>query len=247
MLPPDPAREPKTDPAPPLRIPRILSIVWVGPHDPPQQAIDSWIAKHKGEESWFFILWRDHNQGWVNQEQINARAAREEWNGVADLMRYEILYKHGGFCVDADSECVKPLHEGPVDFLGNTTAVACYENESVRPGTVGCGFLGAPKESPFLLACVDEAAKTDPRELAWKTVGPMLVTRLAKEHPDLIKVYPARMFNPLHYSGAKAPGSHPIYAQQYWGSTTSYNKLRKLPCQCQVCRKKVNMLYSPWG
>jgi hypothetical protein len=231
--------------APPPGIPKSLHIIWVGPHDPPQEAIDTWANKHVN--GWFFTLWRGHKQDWINQEQIDVRAARAEWNGVADLMRYEILYEHGGFCVDADSTCVMALDAGPVDFLGQKTALACFENESVRPGIVGCGFLGAPKKHPFFEACIEFASKQDAREMAWKTVGPMLMTRMAQKMPDLIKVYPARSFNPEHYSGTKAPGEHPIYGFQHWGSTTTYNKMRKWPCQCGVCRMSVNILRPSWG
>jgi mannosyltransferase OCH1-like enzyme len=226
------------------RIPRILHICWVGPHAPPIEMIESWEKKHGGDRSWFFQLWRDHRQGWTCQEQIDARAAKREWNGVADIMRYEILYRFGGFAVDADSTCIKALDEGPIDFLNNATAVACFENESVRPGVIGCGFLGAPKHHPFFEACIEEVQKTDAKEMAWKAVGPLLMGRVASRMPKALKVYPARHFNPKHYSGTQAPGAHAIYAEQGWGSTKSYNSLRRVACQCEECR--ITFLRAPW-
>ena len=224
------------------RIPKIGHICWFGPHDPPQEAMDTWINNNPGI---MWSLWRDHTTGWMDQEHINARAAKQEWNGVCDIIRYQLLYKFGGICVDADSASVKPLVEG--DFFDRETAVACYEHEEVRPGMIGCGFMGAPKGHPFMEACVDEAHGQDPREAAWKTVGPMLITKIAKEMPDQIHVYPARSFNPEHYSGAKAPGTHPIFGFQYWAGTTGYNKMRKWSCQCNVCRNTQSMLRPSWG
>jgi mannosyltransferase OCH1-like enzyme len=221
-------------------IEKKIHYVWVGPHRPPQEMMDTW-AKMHGED-WLICPWKDHT-GWINQAQIDARAARNEWNGVADCMRYEILYKFGGFCVDADSECVKSLGEG--DFCNNDTAVACFENESARPGIIGCGFLGAPKGHPFFKACIDEVATQDPSVPAWKAVGPLLMGRMAMKTPADIKVYPARAFNPTHYSGAAAPGNHPIFAKQGWGSTKGYNSLRRLPCQCPRCW--TSMLNAPWS
>lgn len=223
-------------------IPKKLHCVWVGPHRPPQEMIDSWEKKHVN--GWMYCLWRDHT-GWKNQEQINHRAARNEWNGVADVMRYEILHKYGGFVVDADSECLKALDEGPIDFLGQETAVACYENESVRPGVIGCGFLGAPKEHPFFAACIEDVAKQPTGEMAWKAVGPQVMGRVAAKMPDAIKVFPAKMFNPVHYSGTPAPGDYPVYAKQGWGSTKGYGALRKLPCTCPQCW--TTALRPPWG
>lgn len=223
-------------------IPKILHIIWVGPHEPPKTLIDSWDQRHTN--GWFFTLWREHKQGWENQAAIDRMASRE-WNGVADIMRYEILFRHGGFAVDADSECLKALDEGPEDFLSNETAVACYENESVRPGIVACGFLGAPKGHSFFRACIDEVALADASLAAWKSVGPLLMTRVAERLPDQLRVYPAKLFNPVHYSGTPAPGDQASYAEQKWGGTKGYNQLRKQPCWCPECR--FTALRPPWG
>jgi mannosyltransferase OCH1-like enzyme len=243
--PPEPAAAPA-----PVRIPKILHIVWVGPHLPPMEMIDSWALKHTGNQGWLFQFWRDPTQDdrkkqpWMNQDQMNARASRREWNGVADLMRYEILFKYGGFAVDADSTCVRALDAGPIDFINSQTAVACYEHEHLRPGVIGCGFLGAPKEHPFFKACVEDAAGQAPSEMAWKTVGPLLMGRVAQRMSQNIKVYPARMFNPIHHSGTAAPGTAPIYAEQGWGSTKGYNGLRRTACPCPECSRP--FFRAPW-
>lgn len=223
-------------------IEKKISIVWVGPHRPPTEMIESWAKKHS--DKWLILPWKDHT-GWVNQEQINARARRNEWNGVADCMRYEILYKYGGFAVDADSECLKALDAGPEDFLSSETAVACYESETARPGIIGCGFLGAPAGHPFFKACMDDVATQDPGLMAWKAVGPQCVGRVAAKMPDAIKVFPAKLFNPVHYTGAKAPGNQEPFASQGWGSTKTYNTLRKLPCTCPICWQTA--LRPSWG
>ncbi len=224
------------------KIPRSIHLVWVGPHLPPTDMIASWEKKHSN--GWFFVLWRDH-KGWANQDQIDRRYARREYNGCADIMRYEILYKHGGFALDADSTCIKALDEGPESFLDNSCAVAAYEHEGVRPGIIGCGFLGATKGHPFFKACIDEVATQSSDLMAWKAVGPLLMGRVALRMPNQIRVYPSMMFNTPHYSGAPAVGSHPIYATQGFGSTTGYNKLRPLPCTCPECWE--NCLRPSWG
>jgi mannosyltransferase OCH1-like enzyme len=223
-------------------IPRVGHLVWVGPHRPPQEMMESWV---KMNPKIMWSIWKDHTAqaGWENQAQIDSRAARDEWNGVADVIRYELLYRYGGICVDADSTCVRPLDEG--DFFAQEKAIACYENELVRPGMIGCGFLGAPRAHGFFRACIDEAKGQPAHEAAWKTVGPLLMGRVAARLPDAIRIYPARMFNPKHYTGQVAPGDAPIFAEQGWGSTKGYNSLRKLPCQCPKCW--VSALRPPWG
>lgn len=230
---------------------KTLHMVWVGPHDPPSELIKTWDDKHSN--GWLFTLWRDHT-GWKNQDQINimSKKMNPEWNGVADIVRWEILLKYGGFVVDADSECLRALDSPPEDFVSEIEsgkALFSYENEAVRPGIVGCGFIAGPKGHPFFQRCVDECATADMQKPAWTTVGPMLATRIANEMPEAVHVYPAKYFNPLHYSGTQAPGvteGFEPYARQAWGSTKGcYNNLRKRVCWCSVCR--VNSMRNPWS
>jgi mannosyltransferase OCH1-like enzyme len=161
-------------------------------------------------------------------------------------MRWEILYKYGGFAVDADSECMTAFDDGPIDFFAEPEKVMlCYENESVRPGMVGCGFIRGPKGHPFFRRCIDSIKTEDMLKPAWTTVGPMLATKVASEMPDEVIILPARHFNPMHYSGTPAPGDGHIYARQQWGGTKGYNQLRKRPCLCKECWPTA--LKPPWA
>lgn len=231
-----------TEPSIERRIPKILSVIWIGPHDPPMNLIDTW--EKKNINGWRFVLYRSH-EGFEHQEQINARMRIREFNGAADIMRWEILAKTGGVVVDADSECLKALDEGPLDLLSNEFFTT-YENEICRPGMLACGLMGAAPGSRVAAAC-HEACRTAPFEQAWKAVGPMLLTRIAKGFPeDACTIYPARVAIPVHFDkDTKAPGDAPIYAHQYYGSTRGYNRVRKTGCTCRECAS--SMIYCPWG
>jgi mannosyltransferase OCH1-like enzyme len=63
--------------------------------------------------------------------------ATRELCGVADMMRWEILERYGGFAVDADSVCVRPL----ADWLFEPEIFACWENEIARPGLIANGYV----------------------------------------------------------------------------------------------------------
>jgi Glycosyltransferase sugar-binding region containing DXD motif len=225
-------------------IARSLNLIWVGPHDIPSIPIDSWINKHP---AWRVTLWRDHTKGWKNADVIE-RLAKKEWNGVADVMRLEILEREGGIVVDADSICLRALDEGPEDFLANDKAFAFYENEIARPGIIACGIMGAPPGSAFFTECVRRVADIDTSKPAWTTVGPMMITNLAKEMPSEVRVYSAKWAHPTHFSGTSAPGALECrpYANQLWGSTKSYNAIRPFPCSCALCRQG-NCLMPSWG
>ena len=50
------------------------------------------------------------SQSWILGDQINAWIDREI-NGAADMIRWEVLFRHGGIAFDADSACVRPLED----------------------------------------------------------------------------------------------------------------------------------------
>ena len=197
-------------------IPKILHQVWIGPLPPPAEMIDTWRRAHP---DWEHRLWTNE-KGWENQAAIDAMP---EWNGKADIMRYEILAKHGGVALDADSICVRKLSES----LLQHEAFACYENEIARPGLIACGAMGGVPGAPIWKACIEACKIADTTQPAWFCVGPGLLTRVASTVHGL-HVLPARSFIPRHFSGVDAPGNATIYAAQKWGSTVGYDKFREV-------------------
>lgn len=122
-----------------MTIPKTLHITWVGDESRrPDNCIQTWADRNPG---WTVKLWGNDdlaNYGWYNARHMR-EMARRELNGVADLMRWEILYNEGGLVVDADSVCVRPLD----DWLLEHEAFACWENELVRPGLIAAGYVAS--------------------------------------------------------------------------------------------------------
>jgi len=183
--------------------------------------------------------WRDLNPGWDYQLWDNRRLAEHpfalrdqieaspRFAGKADIMRYEILHTFGGFFIDADSECVLPL---PDDLLANDS-FACYENERVTGDLIANGYLGAGPGNRLMEALMDririkEIGKVKP----WRETGPGFLTETVADltYTDL-RVYPAKMFIPVHHTGRAAEGDCPTYARQYWGTTHGYHRAWKKP------------------
>jgi inositol phosphorylceramide mannosyltransferase catalytic subunit len=77
------------------------------------------------------------------------------WDGVADLMRYEILFEHGGVYVDADSTSVRPLDH----WLLTPPLFAVWESEQHRPGLIANGFIGSVPQHPALAAIIRATAR----------------------------------------------------------------------------------------
>lgn len=74
------------------QIPKHLHVIWVGEDkNCPDKRIATWKDMHP---SWEFTLWGNselHSLPWRAKKQINIFIEAGFWDGVADLMRYEIL------------------------------------------------------------------------------------------------------------------------------------------------------------
>lgn len=209
-------------------IPKKLHMIWVGdeakcPHD--------WIASWKeNHPDWSFRLWGNaelENRDWQTGKQIAQLAKAGKWSGVADCMRYEILFEHGGFYADADSVSRKPLD----DFLLQSRMFAAYENEAKRPGLIANCYIGSVKGHIILAEIIAEIASRKDinrawsfkppfyrRVKAWKATGPKLLTRIARRHPEQIVVWPSILFLPSHHADPTERASNLSYADHFWGS-----------------------------
>lgn len=206
-------------------IPKTLHVIWVGDQSRrPDNCIQTWVDRNPG---WTVRLWDNDDlaeYGWINARHMRDMA-RRELNGVADLMRWEILYHEGGFLVDADSVCVRPLD----DWLLEHEAFACWESEIARPGLIAAGYVATVPQNPFFGQIIQDiqAADTVIDDMAWKTVGPLRLTNAHRQHKYTgLSVLPSHYFIPEHFTGLRYEGAGLVYARQYWASTRrSYDTL----------------------
>jgi len=204
----------------PNSIPKIIHQLWIGPKPRPSKFMATWQTKHPDYE---YIMW--------NEEEISKRGLRlecvsrineiEEINGKADIIRWEILYHYGGLFIDADSICIEPF-----DYLIEQHKPFCgYENETARPGLVATGTMAFPKNHPLPRGAIDyikinEVSRAKTGKMAWRTVGPELLTKLLQTNlfSDVV-IYPSYYFLPKHLTGLQYMGHSIVYAYQEWGST----------------------------
>ncbi len=211
-------------------IDRTIHIVWVGDERRlPQECVDSW---KRLNPSFQVRIWgnRDlRDRAWLNMRHI-----REMWgkelNGVADIMRYEILYDHGGFAVDADSLCVRPLE----DWLFETGDFSCWSNEHHLPGLLAPGYMGMEKGSPLMAASILAISQAISviDQAAWITTGNVLFTEAWHRHQLPLTVWPSYFFIPEHHSGPAYTGKGPIFARQLFASTRgAYERIASMSGQ----------------
>ncbi|KMS53440.1 mannosyltransferase [Novosphingobium barchaimii LL02] len=199
-------------------IPRTFHFIWVGDESKrPDNCMETWRAAHP---DWRFHLWGNaelDGRGWINADHM-AQMRTRELNGVADMMRWEILLEHGGVVFDADAICTAPLD----DWLLDCEAFACWESEIARPGLIAAGYFGCRPGNSFVRQIVEDIAAlpsvTD--AMAWQTVGPQRLTDSYRKHRYTpLRIYPSHYFIPRHFTGVKYEGSDKVYAHQLWGST----------------------------
>ena len=110
-------------------IPKIIHQLWIGPKPPPTKFMQTWKDTHE-KLGFEYIFWNEQEfikRGFTSQLQSRIDSM-SEWNGKADILRWEILYKYGGVFVDADSICVEPFDI----LIQKYKAFAGYENEKIR-------------------------------------------------------------------------------------------------------------------
>jgi len=221
------------------KIPKKIHIVWVGDEDErPNDYIRSWQEKNP---SWLVKIWG--NEEYNRREWINKPAMEKFWaagalHGVADLMRYEILLEEGGFCVDADSECVTPLD----DDLFNENTVFVYENTATRPGLICVGYMASIPHTQLMFDIIASVRTTPVNEInvdhAWFSVGPRRLTDVfnSKKYEN-VKILPDYTFIPEHFDAPAYKGPGTVYARQYW-LTTNKNKKKLRICVYAISKNE---------
>lgn len=197
-------------------IPHLIHQIWIGDKPQPQKWMDTWKRFHP---DWKYILWdneRVNNFVFKNKEKIDGCIKKGLYHGAADLIRYEILYRYGGFVAPADSECFSPIDE----LLNiEEDCFACYENE-IKLGHLISPHLATTKGNDLMKELIDKMyGSKKPIIEPWQDTGNVFLTRTVKELNYPIKIYPSHYFVPNHYSGEKYTGTDKIYADHKWGTT----------------------------
>jgi mannosyltransferase OCH1-like enzyme len=130
-------------------IPKKIHQIWVGPKPIPVRSV-SYIEKIKKlHPEYEYRLWTNVDitpENFVNYEyilQANSFAQK------ADIMRYEILYKHGGIYLDIDFEIVKNLTP-----LLTHDLVSCNETEDHNL-YISTGFIASTIGNSNIQRCVE--------------------------------------------------------------------------------------------
>lgn len=222
-----------------------LMQTWVGKHPKPEEWMNTWKQKH---HKWNYILWDNDS---IKKLDINCKAfdyywEKEDYPGVADIIRYHALYKYGGFQPGADSLCLNPIDELIDDNQLYTVASHATDKENWKriDGLPEDGqkihFLdrensehneslspihGAKKGHWFIKKIIDEIDKLTKFDKPYKTTGNELTERMVKKYKPKIKILPMHTFIPKRTARTDPPreyiytGKEKVYSIHFYYTT----------------------------
>eukprot|EP00183_Erythrolobus_madagascarensis_P005548 CAMPEP_0185843942 /NCGR_PEP_ID=MMETSP1354-20130828/297_1 /TAXON_ID=708628 /ORGANISM="Erythrolobus madagascarensis, Strain CCMP3276" /LENGTH=863 /DNA_ID=CAMNT_0028543537 /DNA_START=60 /DNA_END=2651 /DNA_ORIENTATION=- len=181
-------------------IPRHIHQIWVGPKEPPCVWLDSWSVEFVNKfPEWEYTLWTDEqvaelpmiNQDLYDQERM--------YQCKADILRLEILYKHGGVYIDADVVSLLKSLDEVLNSADDTKFVISYEPDTKdKPySVIGNSIIAVTPQHPLILMLIKYIRNIYPHKrphhgVEWVT-GPLAFTKVLI-HADMPFTRP-----PTHY------------------------------------------------
>jgi hypothetical protein len=174
-------------------VPRIIHQIWVG-RDPLPKEFASYVKTWKQHHpEWEHRLWTEENLPTDLRrpealERIRQPAER------SDILRFDLLWRHGGVYVDIDLECRAPLdpHIGDADFV---TAWLKKPVEG-RPQRVNNAFMGSVPGHPLIDRGLNELRPQEWYGFDKHYSGALFFNKLVQDFiPDLL-ILPAQLIYP---------------------------------------------------
>lgn len=205
-----------------VAIPKRLGHIWIGDRPAPKRWLQSWRDLHP---DWDYTLYDNAyltGRRWRNQRLISHYFNERRFEGVADLMRYELLFEQGGFLPGSDFEALRNCDE----LFTEPCTYTCYETYPKRRSKMTPYLASAPGTLTLALT-LDEIHATfaDAPQTArqpWISVGNLFLRGFLEKHRATItdlRIWPAYYFIPQHKKGPRYDGDGPIYADHHWGTT----------------------------
>jgi hypothetical protein len=169
-----------------MRIPRTIHRVWLGeaPMPAEHERFGETFGRH--HPGWEMRLWTEADLAGLD---ITERERARSWSELSNLVRYEVLSRHGGLYVDTDVECLRPL----TPVLRGLDAFAALE----RPGRVGNAVLGSVAGHPVFTRAARLARRTFGLGAhSADANGPYFLSLILEQEPSSAAILPSRLFYP---------------------------------------------------
>jgi len=181
-----------------VKIPKIIHQVWIGGPVPEAFKIfmQTWVDMHVGR-GWQYKLWTDED---VKDYPLYNRKfydATDNPGVKSDILKWEIVYNHGGVYVDVDHECLRPL-----DILHYTyDFYTCLQPLDSQLLQLGAALFAATPKHPILKHCIETVKDDWHKKGAPTKTGPLHFTKsfllTAPQSDGIVAALPAYYMYPL--------------------------------------------------
>lgn len=196
---------------------RKLHFVWVDDEDKrPDTLIQTWLNLNP---KWEFRIWGQddlRSYPWFNKEQSDEeRSDPREKARVENLLRWEILHNYGGFMVEPDSICLRPLE----DWLFDAPMVISKQDNTSDSELLSATPIYAEPFHPLVTELLKELvampAPEDPKE--WEALSSARLLSIYKQNPSLyqVKFLESYHFAETHFSESDARNDSMKFAKQF--------------------------------
>lgn len=140
-------------------IPKKFHMIWVGENSPPDHVLNNFLKWKQIMPHWEAKLWtnKDLNLNEFSQEVLDKIHLATKGAQKADIMRYFIIEKYGGFYIDTDIVAHRSLD--PLLYLGSDI-VLYHDNFLTWEYVINC-FFGACPHHPVLKEACNRVLQTE--------------------------------------------------------------------------------------
>ena len=175
-------------------IPKIFHQIWINQSNPelPEQFAryrDTWLTNHP---DWQYRLWNLDNLDFEPRcKPLLAQCQHPAQ--MADLLRIEILHRHGGIYFDTDFECLKNIEP----LIRDCTGFVASEDSKY----FSIGIIGASVGAPWLNRLVENYPKSLGLHAVNVETGPVFFTKvlLEKGMEPGVAILASKLFYPFNY------------------------------------------------
>jgi inositol phosphorylceramide mannosyltransferase catalytic subunit len=198
--------------------PKVLHQIWINGEPPPRllEMRQTWLDLHP---DWTHVLWSDDLLPPITHRALYDDPPCKPINHGqfrADLLRYDILYEHGGVYVDMDFEALTPI-----DDLLAPDLFATWEFQNRQ---IANGLMGATSGHPFIKRLIDTIPRSVthfPDQRPARVTGPHHLTRNRNRYRPQMTIYPQTWFFPFAWNEidtdkAKPPWPQGTRAVHHW-------------------------------
>lgn len=218
--------------------------LWLGPKPMPRKYIEYGLQLVDMNPGWTVYEWRANDIKEIINKSVWDAIGQTPKSSIpmdrdraiavqrADVLGYELIWKHGGIYMNCDIQPLRPFDE-LIEEVGDDAAFAGYEGVYNGRKFLVNAVLGGPPKHPFWGRCI---ADLDARYFnGWQrpmeqTTGPWLVTETFEhwnQEDGKFVDLPQHYFNPVHFHQIETGGdasdrvdyakSLGAYTLHHWG------------------------------